>query len=101
MQNNKNIAYKIIALSALVAALTTIGSGIPSMAQEARFDRDELRAIVEETGISVLRLAEDPDEDQAKSLADNVCLSFIAWAFSPDPVDTHFANDVCNVAEES
>lgn len=38
------------------------------MAQEpSRLDGEELRVIVEETTISVLRLAEGPHEDQAKT----------------------------------
>lgn len=56
-------------LSALVVLpLVTVGSATPSMAQEpSRLDGEELRVIVEETTISVLRLAEGPHEDQAKT----------------------------------
>lgn len=103
MQNNKKFAYKLMALPILVSVLslvTVAGSAAPSMAQEPpRFDGEELRGIAEETTISALRLAENPNEDQSKDLAGNACLSFITWSFGP-LVDTDWANDACNIEEE-
>jgi hypothetical protein len=92
------MAHELTAISALAVALTTMGNGIPAMAQQERFDRSELRAIIEEIRVAALQLAENPDEDQANSLAENACLSFIVWAFGP-VVDTDFTEDVCNIED--
>ncbi len=105
MKNNKKFAYKLTALPVLMVVMVlplaaTLGSAVPSMAQDSsRFDGEELGAIIEETTISVVEFVGDPDDDVANELADNVCLSFIAWSLGPD-VDTDFANDVCNIEEE-
>jgi hypothetical protein len=82
MQINKRFACKITAISALVAVLTTIGSGIPSMALQERFDRDTLIGIIED------------HEDQAKGLAENTCVSFLRAA---GILDTDLVEDLCNI----
>ena len=53
----KKMTYELTEIFALAVALTKMGNRISTMALQERFDRDKLRAIVEEIRVASLQLA--------------------------------------------
>jgi hypothetical protein len=93
-------------LSALIVAMSVLGSGGPiaALAQEQNVGNTEA---VQTQDIAVENQAEGNSEINNNIVAEqevegaelsNPCLSFIAWSFGP-LTDTDWANDVCNVEE--
>lgn len=57
IENTKNMAYELTEISALAVTLTKLENRISTLALQNRFDRDELRAIVEEIRVESIQLA--------------------------------------------
>jgi hypothetical protein len=57
MQITKKMTYELTEISALAVALTKMGNRISAMALQDRFDKDKLRAIVEEIRVASIQLA--------------------------------------------